>query len=364
MKRNQFIAICFLMVFAISTFSAMFPLYLGTKINHLKNSPNSDNSGLPENQKPVPDTGINIQTDDIDLTDYNLTGNGNSISVKEHVSNSSSGDIAIFYNVRSDGFIDYSMISSYDATGLAINTNFLSNDVDERRFSDINDLFPLPHSTNQFGAGRKAGRFQNIWTPWKSNNWYNGIDVFERTESGGEFEHLTFYSAFIINSSTTRVVTMLVGSDDEIWVFKDGQSILNSTTPRSLQKDDDSIPITLHPGPNAFLIKVHDDTGDTGWCARFNQSGSAVTTGIKEGLTKSDKIKVTIPSGWIDMIGQSHITISNLKETGNWIYELSPSTWSVDSGGDLTDISKGTSTDNYYTSTNDGTTSVSFTFQG
>ncbi|MHA1269236.1 MAG: hypothetical protein ACTSPY_05560 [Candidatus Helarchaeota archaeon] len=365
MNRKQLKSLILLIALLIPTFISLYPLFTANNRNYLASSPGSQDPTNPGDQNQMPNNGINIETSDIDLSSYEISGFGSDVTVLEQVSNSSSSKIANFYNVRSDGFIDYSLMTSYNAFGSPINTNYLNGDIDERRFSDLNDLFPLPYSENTFGSAKKIGRFENIWTPWRSNNWYVGIDVFERDDSGsGELDDITFYSAFVINSSSTLVVNLLIGSDDEVWVFKDGQSIWNQTTPRALVKDNDNIPITLNPGPNAFLIKVHDHTGDTGWCARFNQSGTAVTTGIKVGVAKTEELNVKIPSGWIDKVGATSIAITNLYETGNWIYELSPNSWTGENGGDTTDLLRGSSTDNYYTSSDDGTFSVTFTIDG
>ncbi|MHA1251732.1 MAG: hypothetical protein ACTSRP_17210, partial [Candidatus Helarchaeota archaeon] len=368
MNRKQVFAILILSSFIISIFGSVFPLFIQKNNNLFGNPTDSTTPGGFDDQNDYyseVDNGNYLVKKDVNYSNYKMSGTGNNIAVYEQVDNSSSGEIGSFHDVRSDGFIDYCMITSYDAYGLQLDTNFLSNDPDERRFSDLNDQFPLPYSENTFGAAKKIGRFENIWTPWKSDNWYIGIDVFERNDDGtGELDYITYYCAFVINSSATRVVDMLVGSDDEIWIFKDGQLIFNHTTGRTLVQDDDSITITLNPGPNGFLVKVHEETGETGWCMRFNQSGSAITTGIKVGITKTDELDVKIPAGWIDKIGSSSVSITELYETGNWIYDLSPDSWTVQNGGDTTDIQKSSSTDNFYTSSNDGTTSVTFTIQG
>jgi hypothetical protein len=354
-----------MVAFLLPTIFSIYPMINTENQNNLENPGGYEYDNNPNNQNQIPNNPINLESNDIDLSNYEINGSGETLSISEKVSNTTSGDISTFYDVRSDGFIDYFLISSYDCNGLAANTNFLSASADEREFSDLSNLFPLPYSVNSFGSAKKIGRFENIWTPWKSNYWYVGFDVFERNDAGsGELDYITWYSAFVINSTTTRVVNMLAGSDDEVWIFKDGDSIWNQSSPRGLIIDQDNIPITLNPGPNAFLIKVHDATGETGLCVRFNESGSALTSGIKVGLTETEKFGIEIPSGWNDLPGTSSISISNLYETGNWIYDISPNSWSGTTGGDTSDIEKYDSSDNYYTSTDDGTYSVSFTVNG
>jgi hypothetical protein len=82
-------------------------------------------------------------------------------------------------------------------------------------------------------------------------------------------EHAVIYATAVVNSPRAGKFTMLLGSDDGVKVWINGQQVWENTKERALAYDSDRFEVELKQGPNTILLKVEQRLGDTGFAARF-----------------------------------------------------------------------------------------------
>ena len=78
------------------------------------------------------------------------------------------------------------------------------------------------------------------------------------------------YLAAVIDSPIEQAAELLVGSDDGVAVWLNGEQVLsNLDVARGVTVDQERIRVPLRAGNNVFLLKVTQVNGGWGMCARF-----------------------------------------------------------------------------------------------
>ena len=78
------------------------------------------------------------------------------------------------------------------------------------------------------------------------------------------------YAATTIESPVAQRAELLIGSDDGVAAWLNGESIHNNLqVMRGVTPDQDRVPVQLKAGVNVLLLKITQGGGDWGFCARF-----------------------------------------------------------------------------------------------
>ncbi|MBM3211559.1 hypothetical protein FJZ33_05020 [Candidatus Poribacteria bacterium] len=85
------------------------------------------------------------------------------------------------------------------------------------------------------------------------------------------------YALVDVISPNDRKAQLRIGSDDGVKVWLNGQIVWTNPSPRSLQIDQDIVPIELKKGRNRLLFKVDQGDGNWGLAARItDENGQAL----------------------------------------------------------------------------------------
>ncbi len=107
----------------------------------------------------------------------------------------------------------------------------------------------------------KWKRFRII-DPLDNNNLNSG-------DAYGPQTDCVIYAFVYIYSQINQKVSLLIGSDDGIAVWMNGEKVLFNDTVRKMVPDTDVVPITLKLGYNKLLLKISQSTDNYGFCSRF-----------------------------------------------------------------------------------------------
>ena len=77
------------------------------------------------------------------------------------------------------------------------------------------------------------------------------------------------YAATTLVSDSERTVTFLMGSDDGIAVWVNGENVLSHDILRGVTKDQEKTEVTLKKGENTVLIKITESIGGWGFYFRI-----------------------------------------------------------------------------------------------
>lgn len=70
---------------------------------------------------------------------------------------------------------------------------------------------------------------------------------------------------------------LLIGSDDDIKVWVNGQMVHRNQVKRSVARDQDVVPVSLREGVNRILLKIINGDGDCGFVVRMRDTGGVVS---------------------------------------------------------------------------------------
>ena len=96
----------------------------------------------------------------------------------------------------------------------------------------------------------------------------NMNDMINETQLGsGDINDHVAYGVVILESPQEQNTTMLVGSDDAVKVWLNGEMVHNNPIDRAAENYQDTFPVTLQPGANILLVAVYEREG--GWSGFF-----------------------------------------------------------------------------------------------
>ena len=157
-----------------------------------------------------------------------------------------------------------------------------------------------------FGAteGKPVGS-----SKWTAHNLaaVGGDNINEMTDalgwgSGSEVYDHVVYGALTLNSPRKQETTMLVGSDDGVKVWLNGEAVHYNPTLRGAGDYQDAFPVTLKQGPNVLLVAV-DNRGHGGFSGFFGFAKDADYT-----VNHPDKkITIKVPAYDVNRDGEVNI---------------------------------------------------------
>ena len=154
------------------------------------------------------------------------------------------------------------------------------------------DVTELKVATNGATAGGPVGN--KVWTigeisPTGGNNINDMVNA-TGLGSGDINNHVAFGSV-TLDSPRDQNTTMLVGSDDAVKVWLNGDLVHNNPVNRGADNFQDQFPVTLKSGKNILLVAVYEGGG--GWSGFFGFAPDAEYTVLPPGSRFSFSTETT-----------------------------------------------------------------------
>ena len=122
----------------------------------------------------------------------------------------------------------------------------------------------------------------------------------------GNIDDHVAYGALTIESPKTQTVTMLVGSDDAVKVWLNGELVHNNPVDRAADDFQDRFSVTLKQGYNTLLVAVYERGGL--WSGFFGFAPGTEYTVIPPGTVAIDNTAPTVPAWDVNKDGQTDVT--------------------------------------------------------
>jgi hypothetical protein len=155
-------------------------------------------------------------------------------------------------------------------------------------------LAPIPLEENQSGADAlnkeqvkdeaklqpkagdkvKVGAKELVWKEYKAKSHFFDFNDF----LGQQTEDSVGYAVCYIHAKEDmKGLKLKIGSDDQARIYLNGKEVLKKPEARALDKDQDTIDVTLNKGVNVLVFKVVNEKIDWSGCARFtDKDGQAI----------------------------------------------------------------------------------------
>jgi putative heme-binding domain-containing protein len=132
-------------------------------------------------------------------------------------------------------------------------------------FSDAGEKFEIVHPPEQ-GAVDPSARYQHAGKElaWKKIS--ASPRLFDFGKEFGTAAESSYYAYCRLESSHRQQMMLLVGSDDGVKVWNNGQVVWTNDVSRSALPFQDVVFIELQPGSNDLLVRVQNDAGE---CALY-----------------------------------------------------------------------------------------------
>ena len=132
-------------------------------------------------------------------------------------------------------------------------------------------------------AGEKV-KFEGkevAWTAHKTADWF--IDFLTSFGKDRGEDACAYAVAYVVADAEMKV-KLAIGSNDQCKAFVNGKEVAKFTETRTLEKDTESVEVTLAKGQNVVVLKVINEKNNWQGCARFLKDGAPVKN-IKISLT-------------------------------------------------------------------------------
>jgi lysophospholipase L1-like esterase len=131
--------------------------------------------------------------------------------------------------------------------------------------------FPKPFTTDRLGGEAAfTARPAHLGAPWQPLELNLGALGNELNLFLGPHTQCFAYVATTINSPVAQEAELLVGSDDGVAVWLNGEQRLDDlNVARAVAPDQERVPVRLRAGANVLLLKISQLEGNWGFCARF-----------------------------------------------------------------------------------------------
>jgi hypothetical protein len=90
------------------------------------------------------------------------------------------------------------------------------------------------------------------------------------------------YGTCIVNAKTAGTYKLLLGSDDGVKVWINGEQVWRNRLRRGILIDEDQADVTLQEGRNTVLIKIDQGPGDLGWAVRVRDPDRSLAYALPE----------------------------------------------------------------------------------
>lgn len=139
---------------------------------------------------------------------------------------------------------------------------------------------PFPPESEIDLSARYDGA-NDLTVSWKraaigDDHTYNFLNHFQRTRN------VIAYAWVRVHSETERTVLCMLGSDDSVKVWVNGETVHALTVARGVMIDQDRFPVTFQPGWNDVLVKVEQGTGEWGLAIRFTDPGGLLRYSLEQ----------------------------------------------------------------------------------
>jgi hypothetical protein len=136
------------------------------------------------------------------------------------------------------------------------------------------------------GDKTKAGGKELEWKKYQAKEDFLDFNDF----LGKQIEDSVGYAVcYVAVPEEMKGAQLKIGSDDQCKVYLNGKEVHKFTEPRPLEKDQDTVEVTLQKGVNVFVFKIVNEKVDWSGSARFlDKDGKPV---------KSLKATTTPPGG-------------------------------------------------------------------
>jgi len=131
------------------------------------------------------------------------------------------------------------------------------------------------------GDKEKVDGKELVWQAHKSAEFY--ID-FLASFGKDRGENVCGYAVAYVIADEEMKVKLAVGSNDECKAYVNGKEVIKFAETRTLEKDTETVEVTLNKGQNVLVLKVINEMNNWQGCARFLKDGSGVKN-IKISLT-------------------------------------------------------------------------------
>jgi hypothetical protein len=115
---------------------------------------------------------------------------------------------------------------------------------------------------------------------WTDHRTIGGVIGLGEIHGGGHVPRITTLARATVVSPRTQTVLALIGSDDDGVLSLNGTEVYSFEGSRGLQRDDDTVAVTLPEGPTELALEVHNRGGMSGFFLRFAQLDGAPLTGL------------------------------------------------------------------------------------
>jgi putative heme-binding domain-containing protein len=131
---------------------------------------------------------------------------------------------------------------------------------------DLKTAFP-PESKPDFSATYPKEKSGEVFA-WQAHQarpdgFLNLREVFNQ-------DHISAYALTYVYSAQVQNVQMLLGGEDRLRVWLNGDLVHENAKPRKAKPDDDRVEVALKAGWNTVLVKVVNRAGDYGLYLRFS----------------------------------------------------------------------------------------------
>ncbi|RKU17910.1 hypothetical protein C6501_03260 [Candidatus Poribacteria bacterium] len=176
-------------------------------------------------------------------------------------------------------------------------------------------------ATNGAAAGKTVG--DSTWT-WHSLSASGGNNINEMTESlgwgtGSEIYDHIVYGSVVLDSPSEQHTKMLVGSDDAVKVWLNGELVHEAYGVRAAADYEDFFDVTLKQGKNVLLVAL-DNHGHGGFAGHFGFASDAKYTVFRAGtrfLFATDATSFEVGDTFT-----LHLQTENVKNLAGWQADL------------------------------------------
>lgn len=159
------------------------------------------------------------------------------------------------------------------------------------------------------------------WTAHATSGYF--ID-FLRSFGETRGENVIGYAAAYVHAEAEMDVEMRVGSNDQCKVYVNGAQVLRCDEGRSLEKDQNSVKVTLRKGVNRVLLKVINESNQWQGCLRF------MAKGLKVALAPPQEVEEVVALGQpVEKINPVRVAL-NPKTDRLLVLYLNGDLWEVD----------------------------------
>jgi putative heme-binding domain-containing protein len=134
----------------------------------------------------------------------------------------------------------------------------------------LGTVHPPERGPVDLSAQYEAGKEKRAWKEFSPGNYYDFLKAF------GPCDHSSFYAYCRLESPSRQRALLLVGSDDGVKVWHNGNEVWSNPTVRGALPFQDVVVLDLQPGGNDLLVRVQNVAGECGLYLHYRALGQVV----------------------------------------------------------------------------------------